>query len=243
MNDNSSADRKRQATLRALAVAGCRHPDTPAQGLSGTGLVADDLWLLGHDDRSGKPLLQPRALGTGLAGGLLAELMLAGWIGLRPDSAVVITGDAPEGAAGRHPLLKQVAGEPGPAPVWSWLRFLASSAALDVALRLEQAGYLARVRGRVPARRGQWVPVNPDWAFAPMLRVRSALDPARPLTAHAAALAGLAVACGLGFRLNHYQTQASRPVRDAVAQLGAGLQGLIAQTQTAVDSAVLSHRT
>ena len=52
-------------------------------GLGGTGLVADDLWLLGHDDRSGKPQLQPRALGIGLAGALLAELMLAGWVGLR----------------------------------------------------------------------------------------------------------------------------------------------------------------
>ncbi len=86
-------------------------------------------------------------------------------------------------------------------------------------------------------------PVNPDWAFAPMLRVRSALDPARPLTAHAAALAGLAVACGLGFRLDQYLSQADRPVQDAVAVLGPGLQDLIAQTQTAVNSAVLSHRT
>ncbi len=227
----------------ASRSAGHRHPDTPAQGLSGTGLVADDLYLLGHDDRSGKPLLQPRALGTGLAGALLAELMLAGWIGLRPDNAVVITRDAPQGAAGRHPLLKQVANEPGPQPVRSWLRFLARSAAQDVALGLEEAGYLEHLRGRVPWRQGQWVPVNPDWAFAPMLRVRSALNPARPLTGHAAALAGLAVACGLGFRLNQYQAQAGRPVQDAVAQLGPGLQELIAQTQTAVDSAVLSHRT
>jgi hypothetical protein len=205
--------------------------------------VADDLYLLGHDDRSGKPLLQPRALGTGLAGALLAELMLAGCIALRQDSAVVITRDTPRGEVQRHPLLKQMADEPGPQPVRSWLRFLARSAARDVAGRLEEAGYLQHVRGRVRWSQGQWVPVNPDWAFAPMLRVRTALDPARPLTAHAAALAGLAVACGLGFRLDQYQTQADRSVEYAVAQLGPGLQELIAQTQTAVDSAVLSHRT
>lgn len=225
------------------AAAGHPNLDTPARGLGGTGLVADDLWLLGHDDRSGKPLLQPRALGTGLAGALLAELMLAGCIGLRPDSAVVITWDAPQDAAERPPLLRQVADEPGPQPVRSWLRFLASTAAQDVALRLEQAGYLQHVRGRVPWNQGQRIPVNPDWAFAPMIRVRSALDPSRPVTAYAAALTGLAVACGLGFRLNRYQTQASRPVQDAVAQLGPGLRRLIAQTQTAVDSAVMSHRT
>jgi hypothetical protein len=205
--------------------------------------VADDLYLLGHDDRSGKPLLQPRALGTGLAGALLTELMLAGCVGLRQDSAVVISRDTPQSAVQQHPLLKQVADEPGPQPVRSWLRFLARSAARDVALRLEEAGYLQHARGRVPWSQDQWIPVNPDWAFAPMLRVRTALDPARPLTAHAAALAGLAVACGLGFRLDLYQAQAGRPVQDAVAQLGPGLQELIAQTQTAVDSTVLSHRT
>jgi Golgi phosphoprotein 3 (GPP34) len=227
----------------ASRSAGHRHPDPPAQGLSGTGLVADDLYLLGHDDRSGKPLLQPRALGTGLAGALLAELMLAGWIGLRPDSAVVFVPGVTRDTVMQHALLKQVADEPGPQPVRSWLRFLARSAAQDVALGLEEAGYLEHVRGRVPWSQGQWVPVNPDWAFAPMLRVRSALDRTRPLTAHAAALAGLAVACGLGFRLDFYQIQAGRPVQDAVAQLGPGLQELIAQTQTAVDSAVLSHRT
>jgi hypothetical protein len=112
-----------------------------------------------------------------------------------------------------------------------------------VAQRLEQAGYLEHFRGRVPWSQDQWIPVNPDWAFAPVLRVRSALDPARPVTAHAAALTGLAVASGLGFRLHQYQTHARRPVQDAVAVLGPGLQELIAQTQTAVDSAVLSHRT
>jgi len=227
----------------ASRSAGYRQPDPPARGLSGTGLVADDLYLLGHDDRSGKPLLQPRALGTGLAGALLTELMLAGCIGLRQDSAVVITRDTPPSAVQQHPLLKQVADEPGPQPVRSWLRFLARSAARDVALRLEEAGYLQHARGWVPWSQGQWIPVNPDWAFAPMLRVRTALDPARPLTAHAAALTGLAVACGLGFRLDFYQIQGRRSVQDAVAQLGPGLQELIAQTQTAVDSAVLSQRT
>jgi hypothetical protein len=228
---------------RASGSAGYRHPDPPARGLSGTGLVADDLYLLGHDDRTGRPLLQPRALGTGLAGALLAELMLAGWIGLRPDSAVVIGRDAPRAAAGRHPLLQQIAAEPGPQPVPSWLRFLARTAARDVAVRLAEAGYLKHVRSRVPWGQGQWVPVNAEWAFAPMLRVGNALDPARPVTVHAAALAGLAVACGLGFRLHFYQIPARRPVQDVVAMLGPGLQELVAQTQTAVDSAVLAQRT
>jgi Golgi phosphoprotein 3 (GPP34) len=51
-------------------------------GLSGTGRVADDLYLMAHHEISGKPYVQSRALSLGLAGGLLAELMLAGQIGL-----------------------------------------------------------------------------------------------------------------------------------------------------------------
>ena len=142
-----------------------RHASRPAAhgypgplnaGLRGTGLVADDLYLIAHDDRTGKPQLQPRALGIGLAGALLAELMLADCIGLRRDSAVVIGTDVPRETVMRHALLKQVADEPGPQPVQAWLRFLARTAARDVALRLEQAGYLAarRAAGSRGARAG-----------------------------------------------------------------------------------------
>lgn len=66
------------------------NPGSQDAGLSGTGLMADDLYLLAHDDRTGKPLLPPRPLGTGLAGALLAEVLLSGCIGLRSDTAVVI---------------------------------------------------------------------------------------------------------------------------------------------------------
>jgi len=227
----------------AARPAGRGYPGPLDAGLSGTGLVADDLYLLAHDDRTGKPLLPPRPLGTGLAGALLAELMLARCIGLRSDAAVVIGQDVPPAAVHGHMLLKLIADEPSPLPVRTWLGFLSQTAARDVALRLEQAGYLTRVRSRVPGRPGRMVPVSPDWAFAPMLRVRSALDQGREPTPHAAALTGLAVACGLGFRLDQYQTQAGRSTGDAVAYLPPDPRQLIIQTQITVSAAVLSHRT
>jgi len=226
----------------ASRLDGRGYPGPLDAGLSGTGLVADDLYLMAHGDRTGRPRLQPRPLGIGLAGALLAELMLAGWIGLRRDGAVVIMPGVAQDTVMRHALMKQIADEPGPQLVQAWLRFLARDAARDVALRLEQAGYLEHVRSWVPGRQGRWVPVNPDWAFAPMPRVRSALDPGRAVTPYGAALAGLAVACGLRFLLDQYQTHGGRTVEDAVAAVGPGLQELISQTQMAVDSAVLSHR-
>lgn len=223
---------------------GPRHRAPPARGLSGTGLVADDLYLLGHDEGSGKSQLQPFALGTALAGGLLAELLLVSWIGLRQhDRAVMTTRDAPYDAARRDPLFKRITDQAEPQPVGSWLRVLAQGAEHDVAVRLEEAGYLEHVRGRVPWSQGRWVPVNRDWAFAPVLRARAALDPARPLTAYSATLVGLMVACGLGFKLSEHQTPTSRAVPEIVAQLGPGLQVLIAHTETAIENAALSYRT
>jgi Golgi phosphoprotein 3 (GPP34) len=67
--------------------------------------------------RRGKPLLSPRPLGAGLAGALLAELMLAGCIGLRSDTAVMIAYYAPAAAVHGHVLQTLIASEPGPLPV------------------------------------------------------------------------------------------------------------------------------
>jgi hypothetical protein len=214
-------------------------------GLRGTGMVADDLYLMAHNEASGRPFLQPRALGIGLAGGLLAELMLAGSITLGHDGTVfagpVFAGPGVPGDALARQVLGVLAAEQ-PLPVREWLLFLARTAAEDVARRLELAGYLRRAGGRVPWLPVRWVPVDADWAFAPLLRARSALDPARPWSAYGAVLAGLADACGLGFRLAQYAPQADRSVEQAARRLPGGLRELIAHTQATVGSALLCHR-
>jgi hypothetical protein len=212
-----------------------------SSGLAGTGRVADDLYLMAHHELTGRPFLRSRALGTGLAGGLLAELMLGTSISLRLDGAVLPGRTWPGNSLGRH-VRDLVAAEPEPHPVRDWLLFLARTAVSDVAGRLEESGYLTRADGRCPWRQGRWAPVDPDWAFAPLLRVRSALDPARPLATDGAVLVGLAAACGLSFRLAQYAPPPGRRLDEAIAQLNPCLRELIVQTQAAVGSAVLSHR-
>jgi hypothetical protein len=209
--------------------------------LSGTGLVADDLYLMAHHEVNGKPFVQPRVLGTGLAGGLLAELMLLGGIVLQEDGAVGPGRIVPRNGMA-YQVLNQIAAEQEAHPVQEWLLFLARTATEDVVRRLERSGYVTRAAGRGRWRPGRWVPVDADWAFSPLLRVRSALDAARPLDAREAVLAGLADACGLGFRLEQYLPPPGRSLEEALGQLDPGLRELITQTQAAIGSAVLAHR-
>ncbi len=211
-------------------------------GLSGTGRLADDLYLLAHHEQTGAPHLQPRPLGVGLAGGLLAELMLSGSIRLW-RSKVMPAGGTPADDEVARSVLGLVASEREHLAVRDWLLFLARTAPTDVARRLAADGYLARIGGRRPWRGGRWVPVDADSAFAPLVRVKSALRTTGPLSAQNAALGGLATACGLGHQLSPWlPPHAERRLQEAVRDLHPWLRELIAQTQATVDAAVLSHR-
>jgi hypothetical protein len=210
--------------------------------LTGTGRLADDLYLMAHHEVSGKPLLQPRAVGLGLAGALLAELMLSGRIRIGPGRVAVADPTPPEDALAGS-VLDLVLGESEQHDLGTWLLFLARTAAADVAQRLARSGYLSRASARRGWRGARWVPVDAECAFVPVARVKSALDPSRALNVHGAALAGLAGACGLGSRLALYlPPKADRALGEAVRRLDPGLRELIARTQAAVDSALLSHR-
>jgi len=209
--------------------------------LAGTGLLADGLYLLAHHDVTGRPFLQPRALGLGLAGGLLAELVLAGRIRVVPH---VIAADR---TLPKDELACNVLGlllrERDRHDVRQWLAFLSQAAVQAVAVRLSGAGYLVREPGQWPWRADRWVPADPDCAFAPLIRVRAVLDPVRQPGTSDVVLAGLAVACGLGSRVLPFGPPGGRGHLDAaVRQLSPDLRELIAQVQAAVDSALLSQR-
>jgi len=210
--------------------------------LAGTGLVADDLHLMAHHEVTGRPYLHARATGLGLAGALLAELTLTGNIGIADGVVVVTNRTQPEDGLARA-VLSVLIGDGRRHVIQDWLAFLARTSAQDVACRLERAGYLAQAAPRRGRRATGWVPVDADSAFAPLIRVRAALDPSRWSDDANAVLAGLAAACGLGSRLLPYgPPHARRCLDDTIRQLSPDLRQLIAQTQAAVDTAVLSHR-
>jgi Golgi phosphoprotein 3 (GPP34) len=210
--------------------------------LSGTGRLADDLYLIAHNDRTGRPLLQPRAIGLGLAGALLAELTLQHRISVLPGAIVVTDSAAPPDELAQS-ILRQLLKEHEQHPTPSWLQFLAQTAAVNVAHRLEHAGYLTQVRAQRLRRGERWAPVDADCAIMPFSRIQSALGSPGRATAGEVTLAGLAVACGLNSRLSEFLAPGARHYLDAaIGRLDPGLREVIAQTQAAVDSALLAHR-
>ena len=218
--------------------------------LAGTGRVADDLYLMAHDENTGRPLIGPRLLGTGLAAALLAELMLAAGLVLHHGSVGGVTVDSGMVLACRAEIADDlarhvhqvVAAEPRLHPVQVWLGFLARDAARNVAFRLGQAGYLEQAPRRLPWQAARWVPVDPDWAYAPLSRACRAAAPDRMFDPGRAVLAGLAEAGGLGFRMTGL-LPAGRSVTDATRRLDLPLQDLINVTQAVVGAAVLTRRT
>jgi hypothetical protein len=209
--------------------------------LAGTGRLADDLYLMAHNENTGKLQLSPRALGLGLAGGLLAELLLAGRINIAPAGVMILSRTPPAERVARS-VFETLLGEGEQHPAADWLKFLGQTSAVDVAGRLEESGYLTRIASKVPWRGDRFVPVDPDCAFAPLTRALTAMDKSQAVHPIGATLAGLATACGLGSRMVNYSPPNARRVEDAVEQLWPGLRDLISQTRAAVDSAVLAHR-
>lgn len=227
-------------------------PGAEHMRLQGTGRVADDVYLIAHHEMSGKPYLSPRATGIGLAGGLLAELLVAPVPAValqrgcvvplyRKNGTLVARHARPDDwVAGR--TLDLIAAEPRPRPVRDWLLFLGKTSAAQVAGRLEDAGYLTHPGRRILLRSHRSVPVDGSWAQCALLRASAGLNVTRRLTPYTALLAGLAGACGLGFRFLNLSDAPPRSAREIARVLPAPLPDLIAHVQAATDAALLSTR-
>lgn len=131
----------------------------PKPTLTGTGRIADDLYLLAHDDVTGKPLLQARALGTGLAAALLAELLFAGSVWVSAERIELTGRGRPGDVLGRQ-ILGLLLADRERHSLRDWLLFLGAEAEQAVAERLVQAGYVMAVNARLPWRKQRWVPAG-----------------------------------------------------------------------------------
>lgn len=205
-------------------------------------LLADEFFLVAHDDVTGKCHLHPRIVALGLAGALLGELVLFRHVTVRSGVVVVIDSRPPDNAL-THTVLDHLLSEPEPHPVRTWLAFLAQTSCDGVAGRLERAGYLSHIPSRRPWRSGRWVPNDMSAAAWPRTRLERLMTDSGSMTVSDGVLAGLAAATGLAPGVLWDAGPGDREyLEQVVAALPAPLPELIAQIEAAVGNAILTRR-
>lgn len=213
-------------------------------GLRRTGRLADDFFLMVHDDPSGRARLSARILGIGLAAALLGELAVHGAVRVKHGRLRATDAKPPPDQLAAS-LIQDVRSEP-PLPVRDWLDYLGQDAGEQVARRLAADGlvYYKPPRVRLPGLAGRWAPTDDSAARWPAVDVNLKIhngtaDP------HHLLLFGLTRATGLNhpamWEIRHL-LQGQAYVEQVLAPLSGSppLPELLAHAEAAVGSAVTS---
>ncbi|MEH1098981.1 GOLPH3/VPS74 family protein [Micromonospora sp. CPCC 205561] len=203
-------------------------------------LIADEFFLITHNDSRGKAKLHPSATGLGLAGGLLGELLLRGHVTISSGLVAVVDRRPPADALA-HTVLDQVVGETQQHPVRTWLSFLAPTATASVGERLVRAGVLRRRENRRLLRTTvSYLPIDLNAVAWPATRLRALLDRPEPPSVPDGLLLGLVVAAGLSREvLWSAGPRAHHRLNVLLPALPPPLRDLVAHTEAAVGAAVL----
>lgn len=207
-------------------------------------LVASDYFFLALDDRTGRSRLSPKVFGLGLAGALLAELVLAERITIEGDRLRVVNRQPPADGLS-HTILDHLLAESAAHPVRSWLVFLAQRSTEQVADRLWRAGHIRiETTRRLLNKETIYPPTDVNTAYWPTARLSNALGRGGQITWPDRALCGLAVATGLRSQLIYTGGTPAREYLDhIVAHLTPSLYALVWHLDAAVGDAVLTGRT
>jgi len=207
--------------------------------------LADELFLVGHDQYTGKPQISDGVLDTGLAGAVLGELVLAGRLSVGEETHVVARDQRPYGERVSDAALAEILKQHDAHPVRAWVEYLRDHARTMVAPRLVHTGLIERVQARAMLKQTVRYPATDALkAASPQARLRYVLDHPTHLDEQTAVLGGLVLATGLDFVVGGGST---RETRDGLARmqnlLRPDLQALILGVESAVAQIALSaHR-
>lgn len=208
-------------------------------------LLADELFCIGHDDRTGRCRLRPRVVGMGLAAALLAELALYGRIAIDTGEIRVISRQPPPDAVA-HSTLAQLLAQPQHRSARTWLAFLSATATDSVAQRLMLAGLWRQRKHRRLGRTGvSFQPADVNAVAGRSVRLARLLRAAAPIGEPDVMLAGLVMATGLLDTVLWQQELRDAGVarlRSLVHQLPPPLSQLLAVAETAIGDAILMPR-
>lgn len=196
--------------------------------------IAEELLLLAHDEESGTALVRETAVDVTLTGAVLAELTLAGRLGLEGDQLMVLD-RSPTSDEELDDVLATIAADQPRAPKW-WLdRLTNPQRRWSLLARLAERGVLSERHGRVLGlfRSTQYPELDPSVERGIRERVAGVLDGAAP-DERVSVLVALLRACGLdGMLFPHADRDRVKEIA-ASQWAGAAVAGTIEAINTAV---------
>lgn len=212
-------------------------------------MLADQYYLIAHEDRTGRSRLHPRATGLGLAAALLGELMLEGRVRVIDGDLYIMSRQPPRDALS-HDILDLLIAQPQHRDVRVWLAFLSQDAADRVGERLTRLGAVEPVTRRrmLGSTQTLYLPHTAEQrnaaAWAPA-RLANMLMRGLQMSVGDRVLTGLVAATGLtrhvlyDFELHR---QAYLQMSDVVSMLPVDLRQLIEYTEASVGSVLTAGR-
>jgi Golgi phosphoprotein 3 (GPP34) len=219
--------------------------------------LADEFFLVAHNHDADTIVarLHDTGMDLGLAGALLAELVLDRRLQIA-DGRVVVLDPTPPNDSLAASLLRDIVTEP-PHAIRIWLEYLSQDSRDKVGSRLHVAGHLAQIRHRKwwGGAAMEYRAVSAERALVPEIRLHDLLARAHPGIGPArisqdhkltqdATLAALASATGLLSALLwfHGPHRARSQLDELRRTLPSSLLELAKQTEAAVGDAVLGRR-
>jgi len=210
--------------------------------------LADQYFLIAHEDRTGRSRLHPRATGLGLAAALIGELILEGRVGIA-DGDLVILDRHPPADALAHDILDLLVAQARHRDVRTWLAFLSQDAAARVGERLMRLGAVEPVvRRRMLSTQTLYMPNSAAQrnaaAWAPA-RLANLLVRGIEMSVSDRILVGLIAATGLTrYVLYDFEMhrQAFQTLPNAVESLPSDLRELVEYTEASVGSVLTVGR-
>jgi hypothetical protein len=211
-------------------------------------VLADQYFLIAHEDRTGRSRLHPRATGLGLAGALIGELILEGRIGIADGDLIILDRHPPTDALA-HDILDLLIAQSRHRDVRTWLAFLSQDSAARVGERLMRLGAVEPVvRRRMLSTQTLYMPNSAEQrnaaAWAPA-RLANLLVRGVEMSVSDRLLVGLIAATGLtrhvlyDFEMHRHAFQT---LPNAVESLPSDLRELVEITEASVGSVLTVGR-
>jgi Golgi phosphoprotein 3 (GPP34) len=211
-------------------------------------LLADQFYLIAHDDRAGRSRLHPRATSLGLAACLVGELVLLDRVRVYGGELTVVNRNPP-GDALAHNVLDLLIVQRQHRELRTWLAYLSQDAATRVGERLLRAGAVEPVlRWSLRGTTTHYTPMSSDqrngaaWAT---VRLGDMLAQGREMSLADRVLAGMVMATGLTRYVlwDHLVHRHGMTYLYAVVEsLPVDLRELIEQTEASVGAVLAAGR-